>query len=184
MIIGITGTLGAGKGTVAQYLVERHHFVHYSVRALLVEEIERRGLPVNRDTMTSVSNDLRARYGADYLTQQLLGRALISGDDVVIESIRTVGEATYLKEHGAQLWAVDADIYTRYARITERASETDRVSFEKFQFDEQREFSNTDPTKQNIAGVIKLADTVFHNEGTTEELYAQIDQILSDSRAV
>ena len=33
IIIGITGTLGAGKGTIVDYLVKQKGFVHYSVRA-------------------------------------------------------------------------------------------------------------------------------------------------------
>ena len=49
--IGITGTLGAGKGTIVDYLVQNRGFVHYSVRAFLIEEIKRRGLEANRDTI-------------------------------------------------------------------------------------------------------------------------------------
>lgn len=180
MIIGITGTIGAGKGTVVERLVEQHGFTHYSARAFFVEEIKRRGMPVDRDSMTVVANDIRAKHGAGYVAEQLLGNALHSGGNAVIESIRSIGEATYLKEHGAQLWAVNADIHTRYDRIVKRASETDRISFEKFQADEEREMTNTDPTKQNIAGVMALADHVFHNDTTLEELYRAVDGVLHE----
>ena len=43
-IIGITGTLGAGKGTIVDYLVQKKGYLHYSVRAFLSEEVKRRGL--------------------------------------------------------------------------------------------------------------------------------------------
>ena len=46
-IIGITGTLAAGKGTVVEYLVERKWFAHYSVRGFLTEEIKKRNLPLD-----------------------------------------------------------------------------------------------------------------------------------------
>ena len=59
-IIGITGTIGAGKGTIVDYLVKEKGYVHYSVREFLAEEVKRRGLEVNRDTLTEVGNDLRA----------------------------------------------------------------------------------------------------------------------------
>ena len=32
IVIGITGTLGAGKGTIVNYLIEEEGFDHYSVR--------------------------------------------------------------------------------------------------------------------------------------------------------
>lgn len=179
MIIGITGTLGAGKGTVVSYLVEQHDFKHLSVRAFLNEEIARRGLPSNRDTMTSVANDIRAQHGSGYISEQLVARAIEDGGNVVIESIRSIGEAEYLKSHSAHLWAVDADIRTRYERITERASETDSVSFDKFVADEERELANTDPAKQNISHVMAMADIVFRNDGTQEELFAEIEETLA-----
>jgi len=180
MIIGVTGTLGAGKGTIVKYLLEKHGFKHFSVRAFLNEEIARRGLPSNRDTMTEVANDLRARHGSGYITEQLVLRALEDGGNAVIESIRSIGEARYLKSHGARLWAVDADTTARYERIVSRASETDAISFEKFVADERREFANTDPAKQNISGVMALADVVFRNDDAPEDLFAQIEKALSD----
>ncbi len=58
MIIGITGTSGAGKGTVVDYLLKKG-FKHYSVRDFLTEEILKRGLEPNRDNMIFVANELR-----------------------------------------------------------------------------------------------------------------------------
>lgn len=178
MIVGITGTLGAGKGTVVEYLKTKG-FKHFSVRDFLIEEIQRRGLPVNRDTMTAVANDLRAKHGSGYISQQLVGRALSDGSNIVIESVRSIGEGEYLKSHGARLWAVDADRKLRYERAVLRGSETDKVSYEKFIEDEEREFANTDPSKQNLSGVIRMADTVFQNNGTKEELFAQVEEALN-----
>ena len=43
-IVGITGTLGAGKGALVEYLQTRHDFKWFSVRAFLLREIEKRGL--------------------------------------------------------------------------------------------------------------------------------------------
>jgi adenylate kinase family enzyme len=102
MIIGITGTLGAGKGTVAKYLVERHNFTYLSVRNFLAAEVLRRGLAVNRDTITQVSNKLRAQHGPGWIVEEILGQALgqtkaLRQKDVVIESIRSIGEAKMLR---------------------------------------------------------------------------------------
>ncbi|HVM73887.1 MAG TPA: AAA family ATPase [Candidatus Paceibacterota bacterium] len=178
MIIGITGTLGAGKGTVVGYLVEKHSFKHFSVRDFLNKEVERRGLPSNRDTLLAVANDLRATHGPGYISEAIMGKALRDGTNAVIESIRSIGEADYLRSHGAQLWAVDADIKIRYARILHRASETDHISLEKFSADEQREYANVDITKSNLSGVIALADVLLYNDGSKEELFIKIEEAL------
>jgi dephospho-CoA kinase len=177
MIIGITGTLGAGKGTVVEYLKTKG-FKHFSARDFFTKEVARRGLPVSRDSMVLVANDLRALHGPGFFAESAIDYARERGGDVVVESIRSIGEAEYLKSHGAALWAVDADIQKRYERIFLRASETDKVSFEKFVEHEQREFTNTDPAKQNLSGVMKMADAVLVNNGTQEELFAQVEAIL------
>ena len=39
-IVGITGTLGAGKGTVVEYLTQQKGFKHYSARGLLNQIID------------------------------------------------------------------------------------------------------------------------------------------------
>ena len=178
MIIGITGTIGAGKGTVAAYVVRNHGFNYFSARDVWNEEIARRGLPSNRDTMTSVANDMRARYGSHYFSELALAHANALGGHSVFESIRTVGEAQYLKSHGAFLWAVDADVHRRYERIVLRKSETDNISFEKFVADEEREMASTDQRRQNLAAVRRMADTILTNDGTPEELYQQVEVAL------
>jgi hypothetical protein len=59
-IIGITGTLGAGKGTVVEFLTRPPYgYRHYSARSLLNEIIAERGLPPGRDSMRSVANGMR-----------------------------------------------------------------------------------------------------------------------------
>jgi len=177
MIIGITGTLGSGKGTVVEYLKTKG-FKHYSVSEFISEEIVRRGLPINRDTMTEIGNDLRKVHGPGYITTELLKRAGETDGSAVIESIRSVGEVENLKKHGAVLWAVDADIRRRYERIAKRKSEKDAVSFERFVADEDRESKGTDPAEMNLPKCIAMADVVLTNNGTQEELFAQVERAL------
>ncbi|MBX4192293.1 AAA family ATPase [Candidatus Parcubacteria bacterium] len=181
MIIGITGTLGAGKGTVADYLVAKHGFKHYSARDVWNEEIVKRGLPINRDNMVLIANDLRAKHGPDYFARTAIEKAKAAGVDAVIESIRAVGEAQTIQQNGGLVWAVDADVKTRYERIVVRQSESDKVTFDKFVQDEKTEWENTDPNKQNIKAVIGMADKVFNNDGTEEDLFAQVEEALKNS---
>jgi dephospho-CoA kinase len=175
-LIGITGTMGAGKGTLVHYLVEHFGFVHYSARAFLVDEVERRDMRVDRDAMIAVANDLRQHFGADYVIRQLHARAQADGRNAIIESVLTVGEAQYLKQHGAILMAVDADRRTRYKRICARQSETDQVSYETFIEQEERKMHSDDPGKHDVAGVIAMADIALMNNGTREEFERSVEK--------
>lgn len=179
VIIGITGTLGAGKGTLVEYLVRVKGFLHFSVREYLIQEIENRGMTVDRDSMVTVANDLRTSHNPAFIIEQLYQRAKASGKNCIIESIRTPGEAESLKKTGNfYLLAVDADPSRRYRRIRIRASETDRISYETFLDNEEREMSSTDPNHQNIARCIEMADFVLENNKTIRDLHKQLEEIL------
>ena len=179
IIIGITGTLGAGKGTLVEYLKEHKGFVHFSVRDFLVEELHRRGLDVNRDTMTSLANELRANHSPSFITDQLHEQAKKVGKNSIIESIRTPGEITSLRAKGDfYLFAVDADPKVRYERISLRKSATDNIDFETFLANEKREMTAADPNKQNLSKCIDEADFVFDNNGDLDKLYVQLISVL------
>lgn len=137
-------------------------------------------MPVNRDSMVIVANDLRAKYGPSYIAEQLYEQAKASWKNTIIESIRAVGEAEALKWKGNfYLFAIDADPKIRYERAILRWSETDHVSYDDFIMNEQREMENTDPTKQNVAKCMQMADCVFINNWTFEELNAQIEDFIA-----
>jgi len=182
LIIGITGTLGAGKGTIVDYLVRNKNFAHYSVRSFLTKEIEKRNLPVNRDSMVLVANDLRANHSPSFITDCLYEEAKINNQNSVIESIRTPGEVISLRNKGAFLLiAVDADISFRYQRAVLRGSETDHVSFEEFAANETREMNSNDPNKQNLRKCLQMADIRIENNGNIENLYEELDKIFDNN---
>lgn len=177
-IIGITGPSASGKGTIVEYLVQHKQFVHYSVRSFLTQELEKRNLPIDRDHMRDLGNELRAKYGPSYIIEQLYLQAKEKGENAIIESIRAVWEVENLKgKENFIFLSVDAEQRTRYERCIQRGSETDHVTFEEFQTQEEKEMNNTDPTKQNIAECMKLADIQIRNDGTFEDLYQKLDEI-------
>ena len=180
MIIGITGTLATGKSTVAKILVEKG-FKHYSVRDFLVQEITRRGVRVTRDNMVEVANELRAKYGPSYVVERLYEQGKLIGGNIIIESIRNVGEVESLKsKENFFLLGVTASSELRYKRVIERRGIIDSISYEKFVEEEAREMNNLDPHKQNISKCFEMSDYVIDNEGSLEELKKKIENVLGD----
>lgn len=177
--MGITGTIGSGKGTIVERLKEKHGFVHFSVRQFLKERIRTENLPMNRDSMRTIANGLRETRSADYIVDRLMKDAYESGHErCIVESIRTMGEVRCLRNRKhVQTWliAADADPRTRYDRVVRRGSETDDVSFEKFVEDEAREWSSTNETMQNLQGCVQEADRVFMNDSSVHDLNENVD---------
>ena len=179
MIVGLTGSFGAGKGAVADYLIATKGFSNYSVRSFLTEEIGRRNMPVNRDSMIEVANDLRAKNGPAYLVEALYKKAESEGGNIIIESLRAVAEVQKMKELGGIVIGVDADPKLRYERVVKRGQETDQVTYEKWLEQEKAESNPDDPTKQDIFGALRESTVVLQNNGTVEELHQQIDEALA-----
>ena len=179
MLIGITGTNGSGKGTVVEYLVMKKGFSHFSARIFILEEIRRLGLPQNRNSTRDVANALRKEHGPSYLMERLY-ETTKDEPKAVLESVRTIGEAEFLKEKGALLFAVDADRKLRYERILARGSETDQVDFDTFCLQEDREMASSDPWDMNVFGVMQISDARIENNGTVEELHAKVDEALAN----
>jgi dephospho-CoA kinase len=177
IIIGVTGKIGSGKEVVSEYLKSKYDFTHYSARNYITAEVLKKNLPVNRQTMISVANEIRASKHPGFIIEELYNMAVVNKKDSVIESIRTLGEIETLKSKGSfYLLGIEVDQKIRYERIVLRNSETDRISFEQFKKDDDLESTSGDPNKQNITACIKKADYVLNNSGTFEELYKQVDE--------
>ncbi|MFA7628174.1 MAG: AAA family ATPase [Candidatus Dojkabacteria bacterium] len=183
LIIGITGTNAAGKGTVVDILKQDFGFKHLSVRDYLAREVKRRNLEVNRNTLIETANDIREKHSPSYIVEELYKEAEKLQKPVVIESIRTEGEVEALqKKPNFILIAVDADRKTRYMRSLKRNSETDHLTYKKFIETEEREMNSPDKGKQSLLKCIELADIVILNDGTIEDLRENVWKYIDSSR--
>lgn len=181
MIIGITGTNGAGKGAVVDYLVSQKGFIHYSVGDYLATILIERGLERDRSNLRAVGNELREKFGPGYLVERFSKEALEKGEsNIVIESIRSTGEALKLKEVGGALIVVDAERALRYERIHTRGSGKDHIDFDTFVEQEEREwYGALGKNDMNIKAVIDMADYTILNNGTLPDLYREIEKVIT-----
>ena len=179
MIIGITGTDGAGKGEVVNYLIAEHDFTHYSSRALLTAEAKERGLSASRANLRLVANDLRRQGGNDFIVTTALKKINADGaGKAIIESIRTLSEAKTLKERGGTLIVVDAPQELRYQRIKGRGADSDHISLAEFKRHEELEMNDPDPNGMQKAAVMAAADHTIINDDTLATLHERTEQAL------
>lgn len=183
MIIGVTGTIGAGKGTVVEYLKSKG-FKDYSSSGLLGELVEREGNPKTREFLARMATKLGQEYKGGVVEKNYLEKYQKEmPEHAIFEAIHRQSEANFIKSIGGFIIAVDADIETRYKRISGRKEGTkDDVNFEQFKEDARVEDEGGGDTGRdnNIRAVISEADIVLMNEGTIEELDVKTDVALTE----
>ncbi len=179
MIVGITGTIGAGKGTVAAYLQEKG-FKHYSLSEFLAAEASRRGLPATRVNRRIIGNEYR-HVGSTKLVEEVFHNATTDierGVNVIIEPEHTRAEVEYIQSKRGVVIAVDASLEVRYERIQKRGEAKDHVSFEEFVREQNRQMVSSNPDENNLKDAITAADFRIENNASLHELYKAIDGIL------
>lgn len=184
MILGITGTLGAGKGSVVEYLVSKG-FEHFAVSdTFLTNEAIRRGLEPDRKARHDIANEYRAQGPTKLMeaVHDMARSAIAEGKDVIIEPQHSPAEVAFIQSLGGHVIAVDAAIETRYERIWKRGSAKDKVSFEEFKAFEELETNPTETTTNDLAGAVAAADIHLTNDGSLSELHANIEDALAKLR--
>ena len=178
MIIGIAGTLAAGKGAVVEYLKSKG-FKHYSSSAILKEILTERGLPLTRDYMSPLADELMTQYPGGILSLSLEKAKKEGAVDFVLEAIHRPSEAHFLRSLGGKVVGVDADVQKRFERtVARRDGAKDQVTYEEFLAHTLHEDEGKGVTGSHIRAVLDEADAVVMNNGTLEELHAEVDRVL------
>lgn len=177
IILGFVGPIAAGKGTTCQYLKEKYGAEIFRFSTMLRDVLDRFYIPQSRENMQAVSSVLRQAFGDDLMAKTIAMDATKAPAEIVgIDGVRRLPDIKHLRQiPGFYLVAIVAGQKTRFERITRRGENTDdnQKTFEDFKRDEQRE------AELQIAEVIHAADFTLNNDGTVEELYGQIDNILN-----
>jgi dephospho-CoA kinase len=180
-IIGLAGTNGSGKDTVAIMLSERHGYLNASATEMFLEELHARNWPIDREHKAKLSAEWRREYGMGVIVDkavELFNQEPDRYKGLVVGSLRHPGEADRVHELGGKMVWVDADPRIRYERIQknihERAgthAENDKT-FEQFLVEEKREMTPIgDAATLNMSAVKERADIVLMNEGNSLEAF-------------
>jgi len=174
VLIGLTGTNGAGKGEVAAHL-RGFGYAYLSLSDILREELAARGLEASRDNLIRLGNELRRKHGPEVLARRTMDR--VRGPST-IDSIRNPREVEFFrKQKGFLLLAVDAPIEVRYARTRARGRDESAATFDEFRTKEELEMAGNE-TGQQIALCMAMADRTIFNDGTIDELHRKVEELL------
>ena len=150
MIIGLTGRMAAGKGTVADLLKGRG-WEYHSLSDVIRSVARERGLETSRENLTVIGNELRSDGGPSVLADRVLAW-LEPGVDYVIDSIRNPAEVDALRAERSDfiMVCVDAPAAVRFERLRARGRAGDVRTLDEFELQEARELATDDPTTQQL----------------------------------
>jgi dephospho-CoA kinase len=175
MIIGVCGTFASGKDTVAEY-IESKGFTHVSSGDAIRQYVRDNNLGgLDRDNLRLVANETRAEKGGDFFIRHAIAS---SPRPLVLSGLRSPLEIEAVKKEGGIIIGVDAPVTQRYQWAKDRGRIDDGITEAKFKGQEQAEETNQ-KTGQQITVVMGMADYDIANDGTLEELYTKVDEVLA-----
>lgn len=184
-IIGVAGTNGSGKDTIAHILAEKHGYFSATATDMLGSELEQKGLPTDRQHKSALSAEWRRQSGMGVIVDKGVEQAEKAGyDKLVVGSLRHPGEVDRVHELGGKVVWVDADPGLRYKRIrtNNRGRVEDDKTFEQFLSEEQAEMNQQgDSATLHVSAVKDKADVFIDNNfDTIDEFMSSIENDLKE----
>ncbi len=178
IIIGLVGPIACGKEVIKKYLAEKYRAKYCRFSDSLRDVVRRLDIEESRENLQDLSTMLRQRFGEDLLAKAvILSVSKLDSDVVVVDGIRRMADIRYLNGlPNFHLIKVEADPKIRYERAksrNENVGDKDKT-FEEFLADEKKE------SEQEIPIVMANAKISIANEGNLEELYAKVEEIMSE----
>lgn len=179
LILGLTGEMVSGKGTVAKYVGNKYKSRAYKFSTILRDVLDRIYVEQSRPNIQKISSLLRENFSQDVLAKSIaLDVEKDEGDIVVVDGIRRSPDIEYLKNLPSfKMIYVEADIEKKYERLLKRNENTDDSSktLEDFRKDHEAE------AELQIKSLKDSSDYIVDNNGSIEDLYAQVDKIISEN---
>ncbi len=175
MIIGLTGTIGAGKSIVAEFL-KKKGFSYFSLSNELREMAKKENIEQTRENLQNLGNKTRRENGPGFLAELVALRIESeNASNAVIDGIRNPAEVRALKRlKNFFLVSIDADEKIRFNRLKERNRENDSTSWKEFQKANARDIGEKDENGQQTKKCMELADFAILNNSAVEEMHKKL----------
>jgi len=176
-IIAVVGLPGSGKTEVIEYLMQKHKWPKVYFGDVTFDEMKARGLEVNEKNERIVREDLRVKFGRLHYASKVVEKIenIKENTNILVESLYDWKEYLFFKEKFGDDFvtiAVYTSPKTRYSRLANRPVRP--LTFEEAQ---SRDYAQIENLFQ--AGPIAMADYTANNEGSKDNLYQQVDEIIA-----
>jgi dephospho-CoA kinase len=178
IIIGLTGKIASGKTTVANYIKEKYGAEIYGFSKPLRDILQRLYIPMERPNLALLSSIIRKNFGENIISLTI--KKDIEGSNskiIILDGIRRMPDIEEVKKmSNFKLISINTDVKIRYARLLSRGQNEDDSSktYEDFLNDENKE------ADKQIPEIMEKAEITIDNNGTTEDLYEQIEKIINN----
>lgn len=174
--VGVCGKIGSGKDVAADRLVEKHGYTKVQLSDLMAEEMEKKGIPVNREAFQRFTQERKKESGKGVWAQKAVEHIRENKiEKAVIVGIRDSAELPVFRKEfpGFKLVFIKASPETRLRRLVERGSRKDITDLEDLARQEAREAEIFDIYERYG----EISDFTLENEGTIGELQQRVDEL-------
>jgi dephospho-CoA kinase len=176
MIIGITGRIKCGKETAVKFFLE-NGFNHLVFSDAIKEEMEKRGILIDRSGLQDIGNELRNKYGAGIWAKRLLEK-VEEGKNYILDGIRNPGEIEELrKRNDFVLIGIFSTQKERFERMIDKADVRDPKTWEDFLVVDNRDFGEDDKNGQQVGKCMDIVDYMILNDSSIENFRINVENI-------
>ena len=180
-ILAVVGMSGSGKSVVVDYLTGKGYPKVY-FGGMIYKEMEKRGIERTEDgeSEKKFREEIREKEGKDWVVRQVIAEThdLINAGQkrIVLDGVYSWTEYVTLKHEFPKCLtfiAVVVDKHLRYDRVAKRPGRA-------FDGKAIRERDRSEIENLEKGGPIAAADYYILNNGTVEDMYGRLDEILKE----
>ncbi len=177
-ILAVVGLAGTGKSEATRLLVQKYGYSAVYFGGVVVDEVQRRGLPLLPANERAVREELRAAEGMDAIAArsiQPIRERLDRGENVVIDGLYSTAELSRLRAESdwdvvtlavhAPRWLRKKRLRTRPARPLTSKEVDERDWFELRNLDKAPPIVLADLHVVNDGAVNQLAENIYRTIG-------------------
>jgi len=173
LIIGITGHIGSGKTTVGRYLESSHAFQYLRYSAVLSDWLAPDS--ESKGHLQKVGWEVMAGGMQAELNRRLIAQIRGEGD-VAVDGLRHPLDYETLRNSfllSFRLLFIDSPSQLRFERLNAKGKYADFASFQ---------LADSHPVERQIDSLRVNAALMIHNDGSLQDLYAIVDEVVSRFR--